>query len=438
MLTPKRIIIGILVFILVFGFLFWKFGPSFSQEETGPITLTYWGLWEEDNLISPVIAEYQRLNPNITIKYVRQSSINYRTRSQAKIRDGSGPDVLRVHNTWLPMFETDLSPAPQSIFNLAEYQQTFYPIATENFVRGDKIYAVPIEIDGLAMFYNENTLRGVGAQVPTTWQELMDTAVKLTVTDPSGQIKTAGAALGTTSNVDHWSDIVGLLMFQQPGTGIESNQLDFAKTGEVLSFYTDFVTNPRRKVWDASFPASTDAFAQERVAFYFAPSWKAHELRLKNRNLNFKIAPVPQLPGRQVAWASYWGEGVSATSKHQEEAWKFAKYLASADAQRLMYKTASVTRLFGEPYSRVDMGPELANDPLVGAFVKQGPYYKSWFLASQTWDNGLNDEMIKYWEDAINAILQTRDSTGAVGTLDSGVKSIINKYSQRVEIPAQQ
>ncbi len=436
MLNPKWIIIVVLVLALVSGFLFWKFGPSFSSKEVGPITLVYWGLWEEDNLISPVIAEYQRQNPNITIKYERASSINYRPRAQAKIRGGTGPDILRIHNTWLPMFETDLAPAPAEVFSLDEYQSIFYPVATESFVRGNSIYAAPIEIDGLALFYNENMLKGVGVQVPTSWQAFKDTALKLTVKDTTGRIKTAGAAIGTTNNVDHWSDIIGLLLYQQPGINLNNPNSEGVRI--VLDFYTSFVRNPKSQVWNDTFPASTDAFAQERVAFLFAPSWKAHELRLKNPNLNFKIAPVPQLESsRQAAWATFWGEAVSVQSKHKDEAWKFVKYLTSPEAQKLMYKTASEIRLFGEPYSRVDLGAELINDPLVGAFVKQGPIYKSWFLASNTWDNGLNDQMIKYWEDAVNTSLRGSIEQ-ALPTLSAGVNATIQKYSQRVEIPPQQ
>src|SRR3972149_4208922 len=155
----KKIIIIVLSISIVFGFLFWKFGPSIylfnKPKEQGPITLTYWGLWEDDNLIKPVIAEYQKQNPKITVSYEKKSSLNYRTRVQTQIREGVGPDVFRIHNAWLPMFEADLAPAPKEIFPFNDYKSMFYPVALDSFVKGNNIYAAPLEIDGLALFINE-------------------------------------------------------------------------------------------------------------------------------------------------------------------------------------------------------------------------------------------------------------------------------------------
>lgn len=427
----KKIIIIVLSLSIVLGFAYWKFGPSISlfnkPKPQGPVTLTYWGLWEEDNLIKPVIAEYQKQNPDVIINYERKSSVNYRTRAQTQIREGVGPDIFRIHNSWLPMFTADLSPAPKEIMTLADFKNMFYPVAADSFVKDNQILAAPMEVDGLALYYNEEMLSGVGGKPPKNWQEFIDLATRMTVKDATG-IKTAGAAMGTTGNVDHWSDIIGLLLYQQPG--VDFNNVASSQVAEILKFYTGFVTDPRKKVWDTTLPKSTDMFASGRLAFYFAPSWRAHELRITNPNLKFKVAPVPQLSGKNVAWASFWGEAVSKTSKNSLEAWKFVKFLTSAQAEKLAYQQASQIRLFGEPYSLTSLNSELAQDPVVGAFVAQGPTYKFWYLSSNTYDAGINDEMIKYWEDGINAVLAGTDAQSALTTVNQGVKQVLDKYTR--------
>jgi len=410
----KKLIILALSLSIILGFLFWQFG--LRQVEQEPITLTYWGFWE-DNLIKPSIAEYQKLNPKATINYVRQSQTNYRTRLQTQIRAGVGPDVFRIHNSWLPMFQADLAPAPQDVFTLSDFKSFFYPVAEASLTKNNQILAAPMEIDGLALFYNEEILNGVGGKPPKNWQEFTDLAVKMTVKDQSG-IKTAGAAIGSISNVDHWPEIIGLLLFQQPG--VELSNVATSQAAEVLRFYTGFVIDPKRKVWDTNLPASTQMFAQGRLGFYFAPSWRAHELKVANPNLKFKVAPVPQLSGRNVAYASFWAEAVSKTSKYPKEAWQFVKFLTSAET----------VRLFGQPYSLVSLSSELTQDPILGAFVSQGPYYKFWYLSSNTFDNGLNDEMIKYWQDGINATLAGTDPQTALQTVDRGVKQVLEKYTR--------
>ncbi len=433
----KKIIIIVLALSIALGFVFWKFGPNISlfnkPKPQGPVTLTYWGLWEDDNLIKPLIAEYQKQHPNIIVNYERKSSINYRTRAQTQIREGVGPDVFRIHNSWLPMFSNDLAPAPKEVLTLADFKNMFYPVAADSFIKDGQIFGAPVEVDGLALFYNEDMLNAVGGKPPKNWQEFTDFASKMTVKDATG-IKTAGAAIGTTSNVDHWSDILGLLLFQQPG--VDFGNVATPEVVEVVKFYTGFVTDPKKKTWDVNLPKSTDMFAQGRLGFYFAPSWRAHELRVANPNLKFKVSVLPQLSGKMFSWASFWGEAVSGKSKNTLEAWNFVKYLISAEAEKLAYQQASQIRLFGEPYSLVSLSGELAGDPIVGAFVTQGPTYKFWYLSSNTFDNGINDEMIKYFEDGINATLAGTDPAAALQTVNSGVKQVIDKYTKPQVVPS--
>lgn len=427
----RKIIIMVLALAVVLAFIFWRFGPSILPQSftpPGAATLTYWGLWEDDNLIRPLIEEYHKQNPLVTINYVRQSSLNYRTRVQTQIRAGTGPDVFMLHNSWTGMFAGDLAPAPLGVIGLSEFQTTFYPVAAESFIKNNQILGLPIETDGLALYLNEDILKGVGGVAPRTWQEFVDLATKTTVKDSSGQIKTAGAALGTTSNVDHWSDILGLLFLQQPG--IDLTKPFSPAAAEVLKFYTGFVTDPRRKVWDANMPSSTQAFTQGRLAFYFAPSWRAQEIHQANPNLKFRVVPVPQLGSKQVGWASFWGGAVAAKSKNQTEAWKFLKFLTSKQAQTLAYTQASQVRLLGEPYARQDLAGAISNDPIVGAFVNQGAYYKTWYLCSSTQDVGINDEMIKYFEDGVNTTLQGTDPQTALQTVSKGVQQVLDKYTK--------
>lgn len=412
-----------------------------KPEEKIPVVLTVWGLWEDEPLFRPAIEEYKKIKPDVTINYQFQSSQNYRTRTQTKITANEGPDIYMINNTWTPMFlkSGSIAPAPKDVFTPQEFSQTFYPVVRDDFTNylnltdknqfnsQGKIYAIPRGIDGLAMYYNVDILTAAGVPVPKTWNEFRDAAFKLTVADPqTGVIQTAGAAIGTTSNVDHWSDIVGLLFLQQPGAKIDAP--GDQNGADVLKFYTDFAKTARARVWDNTFEASTQAFAAGKVAFYFGPSWRAHELRQINPSLNFKIAPMPQLAGKQVAWANYWGYTVSSKSHFTKDAWDFLKFLTSAEAEKVLYGEAAKTRLYGLPYSRVDLQGELINDPLVGAYVSQGPYYKSWYLNSSTHDQGLNDEIIKYYEDAVNLAFAGGEPTSALQTTAKGIQQVFDKY----------
>ena len=175
--------------------------------------------------------------------------------------------------------------------------------------------------------------------------------------------------------------------------------------------------------------SSTQKFAENSLAFYIAPSWRAHELRQLNPQLNFKTAPMPQLPGKDVSWGTFWGYAVSSKSKNPEVAWDFLKHLTSSESQKQLYKVASDVRLFGLPYSRVDLQSQLADDPLVGVFVNKAPTYKSWYLSSDPHDGAINDQMIKYFEDGVNAIVDNgTDPKAALDTAALGVTQILCQY----------
>lgn len=428
------IIVAIVAVLAGIGFYFVSANLNQPQDQNnGPITLTVWGLWEPTELLDSAIRQYQAENPNITIDYVFQNSLNYRTRLQTQLGDGSGPDVFMIHNTWTPMLlkNNDLSALPATVMTPAEYGTTFYPIAKENFSVGNNIYALPMTVDGLALYYNEDLLKAAGVAVPTTWAEFATAAKQLTVIDPTdNQIKTAGAALGTANNVDHWSDILGLLYKQQliqyPSEDI--SRPNTLKGAEVLQFYTQFAADPNFKVWSSSLENSTQAFYSGKLAFYFGPSWRALEIRTANPNLKFKVAPAPQLSAHQVNWASYWAFAVSSRSANQQAAWQFLKYMTSAEVEQLLYRQASEVRLYGQPYSRIDLRDEVLPDPLMGAFLAQGPTYSSWYLASFTKDQGINDEMIKYFEDAVNKTLAGTDPKTALDTTAKGIQQTLEKY----------
>lgn len=412
-----------LVFIIILGFVGrWVWGLVAGAKE---VTITYWGLWENDATVQSVIADFEVQNPKIKVTYLKQSPKQYRERLQAAIQRGEGPDVFRFHNTWVAMLARELSPVPQEIMTAAQFAQTFYPVASADLVAGSTIYGIPLMVDGLGLYYNEDLFATAGVVPPTTWVELLDIVPKLTVKNED-TILTSAIALGTTGNIENYSDILAT-MFMQNGADITNPTGSEAE--ETLIFYRNFAdpSNPYY-TWNETLDNSVYAFASGRVAMIIAPSWRAFDVKQINPDLRFKIVPIPQLPGNVVNWASYWVEGVSAQSKYSDQAWTFVNYVTSREAATRLYTESAKTRLFGEPYARVDMASSITDDPYVGAYIQEAPTAKSFPLASRTFDNGLNDRMIKYLEDAVNSLSQGTSPAGALETLSAGFRQVLSSY----------
>ena len=128
MLSVKRRFLAPILFFPMF-FVSFNFpsipfiGKFFSLSNT-PTTskegeLTYWGLFESESVMQPLIDEYEKLRPNIKIIYEPKDFNdlkNYKDTALMRLKNNSAPDILRIHSTWLPSFYTYLTEAPDSVY----------------------------------------------------------------------------------------------------------------------------------------------------------------------------------------------------------------------------------------------------------------------------------------------------------------------------------
>lgn len=423
----------VLLFFLIFAFRLLKNLPFFAPVK--PLDLTYWGLWEPEAVIQPLIDEFEKQNSGITIDYQKQSHLQYRERLQSALAQQEGPDIFRIHNTWYPMFKNHLAPAPSAFFTPQQIQEDFYPLVAADFLKNDRLVALPLGLDFLVLFYNIDLFDQAGLSLPRTWNEFRATSQKATRKTAAGQIQVAGAALGTASNVEHWQDILSLMMLQN---GVDFSRVDAtilpdgSNAGvDVLNYYVSFAQGQNR-TWDETLPNSTLAFAGNQLVFYFGPSWEVFTFLEANPDLNFALAPVPQLESPGVNFASYWAEAVNnkLDPKAQEAAWKFLSFLAKPESLQKLYQNASQTRLFGPIYPRPALAASLQADPLASVVVAQAPTARSWYLVSRTrdGDTGLNSRLSKYFEDAVNAVLRGQSAQSALKTVAAGLNQILSAY----------
>lgn len=396
---------------------------------TAPTEVTWWGLWEDENVVGPLIVEYEQANPNVKINYIKQSHTDYRERLVNSLARGEGPDIFRFHNSWVPMFKNELAPVPSNVMSSSEFTQTFYKVATTDLTSGSSIVGIPLEIDGLGLYINEDIFSQAGIQVPSTWLEFEQAAKQLT-TVVNGRLEVAGAALGRSENVDHWPEIIAMMILQNGGK-LENPTDRFSR--DALVYFTSY--SSVFNVWNETLPPSTIAFAGGKVAMMFAPSWRAFEIVAQNPDLNFRIVPVPQLPKENpndpdVTYASYWVEGVWVRSEKQDEAWKFLKFLSSRDSLTKLFEAASRVRIFGEPYSRTDMTNLLESNQYAGSYTSAANDAKSWYLHARTHDGdtGINSQINKYYENAINAINSGTRAEDVLPTLSQGISQVLAQY----------
>lgn len=397
------------------------------------VTLEYWGLWEPESVMQPLIDKYQQQNPNVTVKYTQKSFTQYEENLYTRLTEGStagtpAPDIFRIHNTWLSKYQSSLTPAPQSTISASTLQQNYYPSALDDFVGTDgQVYAVPLEIDGLALFYNKQLFAQENlSEPPATWDAVIETAKQLTKTDANGNITQAGLAMGSAKNIKHSADILSLLMVQNGVDIISDNNMEMNITDEraisSLEFYTDFVEV--HKTWSVDMESDLEAFYTGKLAMMIAPSWATFDILNSNSTIEFGIVPTPILGTSQVYYGHYWGEAVSLSSAHPAEAWDFIMYLSQEEQLKELYSNSSQIRAFGEPYALQSMSDQLTGEPYVDAVMQMAPYFKAWKKGEETYVN-------ESFDTAINSVIE--GGNDAASALSSAQKRINDKLATSIK-----
>lgn len=393
------------------------------------VDLEIWGLFDSSDVFLETITEYKRINPYVgNIKYKKLTPDTYRKELIDALASGQGPDIFIVHNTWLPSFETKLEAAPASLVSLSQVRENFVDVVQNDFVLEDKVYALPLSVDSLALYYNKSLFNVAGiTSPPATWTQFNDAVQKLTKMDPFGSITQSGAAMGTSRNINRSTDILSALMLQNDVRMTDENKVEskinqgvagadgnFTKAGEnALGFYAQFAKKDSPLyTWNNEVHYSTDAFAEGRLGMMINYSWQMETLKSKNSKLNFAVASLPQLSlDNPVSFANYWGFGV-AKNKTQiqssnpdqkpvpnevrtHEAWQFLRFLTM--------KNNGNVRLFNaysgnfkdfpinydpadkyiqntkKPAARRDLIDKQKDDPNLGVFAKANLIAESWY-----------------------------------------------------------
>lgn len=354
-------------------------------------TLQFWGVFDNRSVYDPIIRNFQAQNPGIKVVYREFNFEDYERSLTNALAAGTGPDIFMFHNSWLPKHGDKITAMPEVFsddspsMTVGSFQQQFVDVAAQDLVYTNRIYALPLYVDTLALYYNKDILNSAGITRPAqTWEEFNSDVETITRLDESGAISQSAAAIGTARNINRSTDIlVGLML--QSGVQMmdaENSEPTFSRpvnntaVGEIaLKYYTDFA-NPsvRTYTWNDSQHYSIDAFAEGKTAMMFNYSHQIPVLRAKSARLNFGVAPIPQVsPNDAKTYANYWAVAVANSSQFTENAWRFLLHLTSKDgASNYLNDTL-------RPAARRDLVELQRNDLDLGVFAVQSLSARSWF-----------------------------------------------------------
>ncbi len=410
------------------------FGCQIANKKTKlamkPITLVYWRVFDDSSAFQQIITDYEALHPNITIQYHKLRYSEYENKLLNALAEDRGPDIFSIQNTWVKKYQTKLAPMPATItmaypvvsgglkksvsyqlrtrnsLSITDLKNNFVGVVAHDVILKDnKIYGLPLSLDTLVMFYNKDLFNNAGiSQAPRYWNnEFLQDVKKLTIQDPKKGLIQSGVALGGSTNVNRFSDILSVLMLQNGATMLSpSGQIQFNRPLpgqnnnaynpgiEALRFYTDFA-NPAKESysWNSKLPKSLQMFINGNLAIMFAYSYDLPIIKAQAPKLNFAIAPLPQIEGNpptNVNFANYWVEVVSKRSAHKNAAWNFIQFITKAtEAKKYLQQTNHPTAL----RSLINWQKQQNNETSV--FANEVLTAKSWYVGQD--ESAMEDAM---------------------------------------------
>lgn len=266
---------------------------------------------------------------------------------------GSGPDLVSVgaNNFANYVYRKLVAPVDHAAFGFNSQQElidAFEPGVLDGFIVDGTLYAMPMDLASISMFYRKDLFKEVGLDPetpPKTWDEVTEMGKKLIKRDGNGTVTRAGwgwMARSASSHFYYWGAML-------PQKGVDFLNADgsangFNNDGGMEAFQYLYDTFHGENQVSALGLAPTinpvDDFASGRVAMLNAGLWLAPGVEQKYPDVTFKngaygVARLPQFKGGTPATRlNPWIFMVSAGSKMQKEAWQFVAYMTKRQESR--------------------------------------------------------------------------------------------------------
>ncbi|GAE33951.1 ABC transporter substrate-binding protein [Halalkalibacter akibai] len=352
---------------------------SSDSGSKGPITLTVnlWAQPHEEEIYKTIIDEFEEEYPHVTVDFVVTPGDDYSTRLQTLMAGNRTPDIFYL-GAGDANFYVDTGRV-LDITEMVEASEVFdidaiWESGISRYTIDDRIYAMPKDVGPFAYAYNKELFDAAGVEYPDShnpydWNEFTEVAKQLTI-DKNGNnaahpdfdarnVEQFGAGFwwiepAVYSNGAHW--------LNEDATEITIDTPEFI---EALQYVADLRlvhgVVPSQEQEQSS--NSYSRWLNGGVAMFPMGPWD--QAAFWELDFDYDLQHWPKSPrtGESITWLGSLGFAVSADTKHPEEAFALASYLAiDEDAQRnLMERGATIPNIIEmaeEEYLNADFKPE--------------------------------------------------------------------------------
>lgn len=306
---------------------------SEEKSEDGKTVLNfyYWDESQKDGM-DELIKMFEESQDKVVVEATIVPWGEYWTKLQTALPTGTGPDVF-----WMNMYAADYINADLLLdISEAGIDVSKFPAAvTEMYERDGKLYGVPKDYDGMAIYYNKAIFDEMGVGYPEagwTWEDLRETAKALTNDTHYGFVSRSDGNVGYQNFV-----------FENGGFFMDENRMPLVNGNEVteaLQFMHDLMYKDKVSPTGAEqleFQPE-DMFISGQVAMISGGSWSIGKfVDALGADCQLAELPVQKCQGATTHGLAY---SVSANTSKKDAALEFVKFAATKEAQEATAKAA--------------------------------------------------------------------------------------------------
>lgn len=367
-------------------------------------TVTIWGTFPQGNFNDFVGKINLTLPSPLSVNYVEIPAKNFRKTFIEELAKGRGPDMILVSQQEILGYSDKIIEIPNTVLTQRDFQNTFVDQASL-YLTPTGALALPFVMDPMIMYWNRTMLTNAGfARYPVYWDEYTEMIKRINIKDENSNVRRTSIALGEFKNIDHARAILSTILLQSgnPITvattyGVASALGDISYQGSktsipAVSFFTQFA-NPRDSYysWNRSLPSSKSSFLSGNLATYFGLTSELLELRQKNPNIDYDVAPMPQIRTGKIrtAYGNMHGISIVRSTANQSASYAVMQSLTASSASTLL---GQITYL---PSVRRDIISGGSVDPYMSIFLDAALISRGWLDMNPTISNQIFTDMVE-------------------------------------------
>lgn len=377
-------------------------GDSGSSGGDGTLSVMLWDANQQPG-IEEILADFTA-ETGIETEVQMVKWDEYWTLLSAGAQGDSMPDVFWMHSNEAERYMSNgmLLDLTDKIAESDKIDMTKYPEDIVNlYSYEDKYYAVPKDVDTVALWYNKTMFDEAGLEYPTadwTWDDLYEAAKALTTDD------VYGFACSATNNQAGYYNLI----YDMGGYVINDDKTasgwDDPNTIKAMQYFEKMIQEgimPSQETMSES--AEDVLLGAGTIAMTTQGSWMLAAMKENEyiaANCDCVELPKDAATGKRVSIYNGLGWTASANTDMPDEAWQLIEYLGSEEAQ-IKQAELGVTMSAYEGTSdawasSADFNLQAYLNMMDDMVIR--PYSKQ----TVTWENAVNEEMKKGWTQEVS------------------------------------